>query len=158
MKAALFNESFPPVIDGVSNVVLNYADILSRTPETEAVVATPRYPDTDYGKYPFSVVPYRSMAASELTGGYRTGNPFDMEALTQLVSFKPDILHAHSPATAVLMARIVRQAADAPLGPIPTHITSPGTEAPTAAPSSWRAAGRPTPSRATSPKTRLSAY
>ena len=115
MKAALFNESFPPVIDGVSNVVLNYADILSRTPETEAVVATPRYPDTDYGKYPFGVVPYRSMAASELTGGYRTGNPFDMEALTQLVSFKPDILHAHSPATAVLMARIVRQAVDAPL-------------------------------------------
>ena len=39
MKAALFNESFPPVIDGVSNVVLNYADILSRTPETEAVEA-----------------------------------------------------------------------------------------------------------------------
>ena len=56
MKIALLNDSFPPVIDGVANAVYNYASTLCK--EDEVVVGTPNYPEADYTKYPFSVIPY----------------------------------------------------------------------------------------------------
>ena len=45
MKICLANDSFPPVIDGVANTVLNYANIMQRK-YGDVVVATPYYPDT----------------------------------------------------------------------------------------------------------------
>ena len=40
MRIVLLNDSFPPVIDGVANVVVNYASILTRHGH-QVVVATP---------------------------------------------------------------------------------------------------------------------
>ena len=52
MKVCLLNDSFPPVIDGVANVVTNYAENLVRGHGADVVVGTPRYPDADYSGYP----------------------------------------------------------------------------------------------------------
>ena len=48
MKVCLFNDSFPPVIDGVANTVMNYARILTESGKAEVLVGTPRYPDGVY--------------------------------------------------------------------------------------------------------------
>ena len=39
MKVCLLNESFPPVIDGVVNVMMNYADYMMRDYGAEIVCA-----------------------------------------------------------------------------------------------------------------------
>ena len=58
MKVCLLNDSFAPVIDGVVNVVMNYADHLIRDHGAEVIVGTPQYPGADYSGYPYKVVPY----------------------------------------------------------------------------------------------------
>ena len=42
-KVCLLNDSFPPVIDGVANTVVNYATIIQKE-LGEAIVATPNTP------------------------------------------------------------------------------------------------------------------
>lgn len=109
------NDSFPPVIDGVVNVMMNYADYLIRDHSSQVIVGTPRYPEADYGGYPYPVVAYPSFDTASVTNGYRTGNPFDRKAITRLVEFRPDVIHSHCPASATVMARILREATDAPV-------------------------------------------
>ena len=115
MKVCLLNDSFPPVIDGVVNVVMNYADYLKSEHQAEVLVGTPRYPDADYGSYPYPVVPYQSFDTSALTSGYRTGNPFVGKAVSEMAAFAPDIIHSHCPASATVIARILREKTDAPV-------------------------------------------
>ena len=43
MRVALLNDSFPPVIDGVANVVVNYAANLHKSGH-RPLVAVPDYP------------------------------------------------------------------------------------------------------------------
>ena len=43
-KVGLFNDSFPPTIDGVANTVYNYANIINQNFGTPVVV-TPNYPN-----------------------------------------------------------------------------------------------------------------
>ena len=73
MDVCLLNDSFPPVIDGVANTVLNYARILTEKNLAKVQVATPRYPDVDYSGYPYEVVPYSSISIGGLVEGYRAG-------------------------------------------------------------------------------------
>ena len=109
MKICLLNDSFPPVIDGVVNVVMNYADYLIRDHEAGVIVGTPRYPEADYSVYPYPVVPYRSFDTAGITSGYRTGNPFQEKAVSELAAFSPDLIHAHCPASATIIARLLRE-------------------------------------------------
>ena len=74
MKVCLLNESFPPVIDGVVNVVQNYAKYLQEVYGDQVTVGCPRYPDADYSSYPYEVIAYRSYDTTALTSGYRTGD------------------------------------------------------------------------------------
>ena len=46
MKVCLMNDSFPPVIDGVANAVLNYARTITEK-RGECVVVTPEYPGAE---------------------------------------------------------------------------------------------------------------
>ena len=115
MKIVLLNDSFPPVIDGVANAVLNYAEVLTNDFHDEVVVATPRYPDVDYDQYPFKVLAYSSLNTINMTAGYRVGNAFSPEALLELRSFKPDIIHAHCPFSSLMMGKHVRYLTGAPL-------------------------------------------
>ena len=115
MNICLLNESFPPVIDGVANVVLNYAKILNEMDHTRVMVGTPRYPGTDYSVYPYPVTAYQSIATGEAASGYRAGNPFDQNAAKKLIDFRPDIIHAHSPASSVFLARVLRYVTETPI-------------------------------------------
>lgn len=115
MKVCLLNDSFPPVIDGVVNVMMNYADYLMKDHASQVIVGTPSYPDTDYTAYPYKVVPYHSFATASVTNGYRTGNPFVTKAVRELGSFRPDIIHSHCPASATVVARLLREETGAPI-------------------------------------------
>lgn len=114
MKVCLLNDSFPPVIDGVANVVMNYARILKED-QTDVMVATPRYPGADYSDYPYQVVPYRSFDTTKIVKGYRAGNPFDAREFGQMEAFAPDIIHSHCPVASTVLARMLRAKVDAPL-------------------------------------------
>ena len=115
MRICLLNDSFPPVIDGVVNVVMNYAEYLQQDHGAKVIVGTPRYPDTDYSCYPYKVVAYHSFDTADITSGYRTGNPFAGRSVSRLAEFKPDIIHTHCPASATVIARILREETLAPV-------------------------------------------
>ena len=115
MKICLLNDSFPPVIDGTVNVLLNYAKYMREDFGAEVEIGTPRYPDADYTQYPYPVIPYQSFGTDRVTNGYRTGNPFVEKAVARLAEFQPDVIHSHCPASATIIARILREQTDAPL-------------------------------------------
>ena len=113
-KICLLNDSFPPLIDGVANTVMNYARILNNSETSECIVGTPAYPDASYDMYPYRVIPYQSFDTTALFG-YRTGNPLEASAVKEMTAFQPDIIHTHCPAMSTLMARILRGSTGAPV-------------------------------------------
>ena len=115
MNVCLLNDSFPPVIDGVANAVLNYASVLNSMEGTNVVVGTPEYPDADYSSYPYKVIPYSSYDTTAIISGYRAGNPLAMEAINGIKELSPDIIHTHCPVASTVMARILRKETDAPI-------------------------------------------
>ena len=115
MKVCLLNDSFPPVIDGVVNVMMNYADHLQREHGADIMVGTPQYPGADYGSYPYPVVPYQSFDTATITNGYRTGNPFASQPVMTMAGFAPDLIHSHCPASATVIARLLREKTGAPI-------------------------------------------
>ncbi len=108
LKIGLFNDSFPPTIDGVANTVLNYANIITEKHGT-VVVATPKYPHVK-DHYPFEVYRYPSVP---LLGGltYRAGNPFLPSTIAELRMKKMDLVHVHSPFASSILARQVSRIA-----------------------------------------------
>lgn len=115
MKVTLLNDSFPPVIDGVANVVMNYAKILQEEKLADVMVATPAYPGAEYHSYPYWVVPYQSFDTTKIVKGYRAGNPLDIKEIVTMKEFAPDIIHSHCPVASTLIARTLRFYTDAPL-------------------------------------------
>jgi glycosyltransferase involved in cell wall biosynthesis/gas vesicle protein len=115
MNICLLNDSFPPVIDGVANVVMNYGSVLTEKLDSKVVVGTPRYPNADYDGYPYKVVPYPSFDTTDFVKGYRTGYPLSIREIAQMAEFKPDIIHTHCPAASTIMARILRKETGAPV-------------------------------------------
>lgn len=112
MKIVLLNDSFPPVIDGVANAVLNYAEILTAKGH-QVLVVTPEYPNV-VDEYPFEVVRYKSVDATKLVG-YRVGMPFDSSMLHRVETFAPDLIHSHCPIISQVLARVLRKITGAPL-------------------------------------------
>lgn len=112
MKVCLLNDSFPPLIDGVANAVVNYARVLTEKYDG-AVVATPRYPGvTD--AYSFPVVRYPSLNTTRMVG-YRSGIPFSPEAALRIEKEQVGLLHSHCPVASTLFARSLRDLLDIPL-------------------------------------------
>ena len=109
----LLNDSFPPVIDGVANAVVNYARIIERS-HGHAVVMTPNFPDVDDSIYDFSVVRYPSIDTRKLIG-YMTGYPFSPEAAHAVTAENISLLHTHCPVTSCLLARQLAEANGLPL-------------------------------------------
>ena len=112
LRVCLLNDSFPPVIDGVSNTIANYARIIQRD-LGQVIVGTPQYPNV-VDDYPFPVVRYPSIDTTRLVG-YRAGYPFSVQSLAALCSFQPDIIHSHCPAMSNLVARTLREQLDVPM-------------------------------------------
>ena len=115
MKVCLLNDSFPPLIDGVANVVMNYARIMQTEKLAEVMVATPRYPGADYTGYPYRVVAYQSIDTTKIAKGYRAGNPLDLVELKDMADFDADIIHTHCPIASAFLARILRVKSQSPV-------------------------------------------
>ncbi len=115
MNICLLNDSFPPVIDGVANVVMNYGSVLTGELGASVVVGTPRYPNVTYEGYPYRVIPYPSFDTTDFIKGYRTGNPLAIREIAQMAESGPDIIHTHCPAASTIMARILRRETGAPV-------------------------------------------
>lgn len=100
-SVGLFNDSFPPLIDGVSQTVKNYATQLHDL-NCDVTVVTPGYQGVK-DRYPFNVLRYPSVSVGEKVG-YRVGVPFDPQTLVRLRAKKLDLMHVHSPfASSVLV-------------------------------------------------------
>ncbi len=101
ISVGLFNDSFPPLIDGVSQTVKNYATHLHNM-DCNVTVVTPNY-ENAADDYPFDVLRYPSFSAGEKVG-YRVGVPFDPPTLVRLRAKKFDLMHVHAPfASSVLV-------------------------------------------------------
>ena len=105
MRIGLFNDSFPPFIDGVANCMLNYARILTEMGDTVTVV-TPKYPGVK-DEYPFDVYRYNSLNfGGEMP--YRVGNPFSPVSIHNISKKNFDLVHIHSPfASSVLVDQVL---------------------------------------------------
>lgn len=112
LTIGLFNDSFPPTIDGVANTVLNYARIIQKK-YGEAVVATPSYPGVA-DRYPFTVIRYPSVALGRKFK-YRAGYPFNPFIIQALRKKQIDVIHTHSPFSSTVLARILRFYTGAPI-------------------------------------------
>lgn len=109
----LLNDSFPPLIDGVANAVLNYAKYLDAF-GTSPMVITPQHPEAEDSSFPYPVVRYPSIDLRERTG-YLAGVPFSPEIANRLEGKDVAVLHSHCPIVSTLLARKLRQIVDAPL-------------------------------------------
>ena len=96
MRIIQFSDSFLPVMDGVGNVVYQYALNLGQKGHEIYVVAPQT--DTGYrGNYPFEIVDYIGVPLLHMKS-YKLGAPFlDVHCQNRLNAVKADIVHVHSP-------------------------------------------------------------
>ncbi len=96
MRIIQFSDSFLPIMDGVGNVVYQYAQNLGEKGHECYVVA----PQTDTGfrgGYPFEIVDYIGVPLP-LLKSYKLGTPMlDPHCHNRLNMLTPDIVHVHSP-------------------------------------------------------------
>ena len=114
LTVCLLNDSFPPIIDGVSNCVVNYAVNIEEK-WGHALVATPSFPGADDSIWKFPVYRYPSIDVRKRTSGYTAGIPFSPELSTGLNKRKVDILHSHCPMVSALMGRVLCKRLNAPM-------------------------------------------
>lgn len=110
----LLNDSFPPLIDGVVNAVMNYADALPAA-GFSPIVITPDHPQAEDSLLPYPVIRYPSIDFRDKTGGYMAGIPFSPDIARQLEGRKIAVLHSHCPIASTILARELRSIVDAPL-------------------------------------------
>lgn len=96
MRIIQFSDSFLPIMDGVGNVVYQYALNLGQKGHESYVVAPQT--DTGYrGGYPFEIVDYIGMPLLRMKS-YTVGMPaLDMHCQNRLNAIKADVVHVHSP-------------------------------------------------------------
>lgn len=109
----LLNDSFPPLIDGVANAVVNYAAYLDDQGYSPLVL-TPQHPQAADSAFPFPVIRYPSIDLRDKTG-YLAGVPFSPEIANELQDRQVAVLHSHCPVVSTLLARKLRQIVDAPV-------------------------------------------
>lgn len=106
LKIAIGTEAFPPTVDGTSTVAACYADIINKK-LGEAIVVTPKNPNQEDYKYPYSIYRYTSLFT--FGEGYSVGWPFKRQLSQDIVDMNFDILHSHCPiATSYYFRRVNR--------------------------------------------------
>ncbi len=113
LKVALLSDSFPPALDGVSNVVKNYADRLALG-DGNVTVLTPQWPDADDSGLPYEVLRYPSLDTRDRLG-YVTGLPFMPKVAEKLRPIKPDIIHSHCPTVSQILGMELAPVLNVPL-------------------------------------------
>lgn len=110
----LLNDSFPPLIDGVVNAVMNYADALPAA-GFSPIVITPDHPQAEDSLLPYPVIRYPSIDFRDKTGGYMAGIPFSPDIARKLEGRQVSVIHSHCPIASTILARELRSIVDAPL-------------------------------------------
>ena len=108
-KIGLFNESFPPVMDGVAVCVQNYAYWMQKKVGNVSVITPNKY-HANYKQYEYEVLDYMSVPVP-FRKPYVTGiAQIDPVFMTKLLSRRFKIVHAHSPFTSGLVGlQVARQ-------------------------------------------------
>ena len=109
----LLNDSFPPIIDGVSNTVANYARVIASRGNGVCVV-TPGNIDADDSAFNFPVIRYSGINLTKQIG-YTMGNPFSPSLLRKVTSMDVGLLHSHCPAISNFVAMELRAALNVPI-------------------------------------------
>lgn len=110
----LFNESFPPVMDGVAVCVQNYARWMQEKVGGVSVI-TPNKAGANYKQYPYEVLDYMSVPVP-FRHPYVTGiAQIDPVFRAKLARRKFKLVHAHSPFSSGLMAAQVAKNQGIPL-------------------------------------------
>ena len=105
-NVGLFNDCFPPVMDGVAVCVENYAKWLQRM-VGEVKVVTPNVPEADYSQLDYQVLDYLSVPVPK-RHPYVTGiAEIDPRFLAKIVKMRFKIVHAHCPFASGLAAQRV---------------------------------------------------
>ena len=96
MRIVQFTDSFLPIMDGVGNVVYQYALNMGR--KGHEVYAVAPQTDTGYrGRHPFEIVDYIGMPIPTMKS-YTVGAPvLDRHCKNRLKAIQADIVHVHSP-------------------------------------------------------------
>ena len=105
MNICLTNDTFPPMIDGVANAVMNYAKEI-HAGGNSCTVAVPYYPGVK-DEYSFPVIRFDSYDTTELIG-YRLGNPLRPDVLQNLSRNNFDLIHTHCPFASMVLSRELR--------------------------------------------------
>ena len=113
LKVCLLNDSFPPVIDGVVNTVVNYAERI-REMGGESLVVTPECPGADDSGFDFPVLRYPALDTRKAIG-YVAGYPFSPAIARRIKESDVDILHSHCPLASNVFARSIKRMLDVPL-------------------------------------------
>lgn len=114
-RIGLFNDSFPPIMDGVALTVYNYAYWLNKKTDRVMVVTPNTYQsnekteDFDISYYPSVPIPIRKP--------YRLGMPhLDVMQMYNLIYKTPfDIIHAHSPFSSGKLAKKISKHQNIPM-------------------------------------------
>jgi len=109
----LLNDSFPPIIDGVSNTILNYASNLTLLGD-RALVITPSHPKAADDAFPFPVIRYPSFTFGAMEG-YMAGVPFSPSVARTISESTIDLIHCHCPIMSGFLARSIRHIKPVPL-------------------------------------------
>lgn len=110
----LLNDSFPPLIDGVANAVMNYGEHLPKYGFTPTVI-TPDHPEADDKKFPYDVVRYPSIDLRSISGGYMAGLPFSPEVQRAVEKKHVSLIHTHCPVVSTMLSRQLRETLNAPI-------------------------------------------
>ena len=110
----LFNDCFPPVMDGVSICVQNYAYWMQKKVGGVKVI-TPNVPGADYSVYDYKVIDYMSVPVP-FRHPYVTGiAELDPFFIADIVKTRFKIVHAHCPFATGLAAQRVAAAQHIPM-------------------------------------------
>jgi len=113
LNVCIINDSFPPLVDGIANTVVNYGRVINNG-LGKATVCAPYYPDCNDSRFEFDVVRYPSIDTTGLVG-YRAGVPFSAEIINNLKSRNFDIIHSHCPIASSMLGRVLREEINKPL-------------------------------------------
>lgn len=110
----LFNDCFPPIMDGVSVAVSNYAKWLNRT-RGDVCVVTPQAPYSDDSRLGYPVHRYFSVPVP-MRSPYRYGLPqMDFKFQRTFNSLPFSLVHAHCPFSSGELARKMAAARHIPM-------------------------------------------
>lgn len=114
VNVGLFNDCFPPVMDGVAVCVENYAKWMQKM-AGEVKVITPTVPGADYSKLDYEVLDYLSVPVPK-RHPYVTGiAEIDPRFLAKVSKMRFKIVHAHCPFASGMAAQRIAKLQGIPM-------------------------------------------